>query len=139
PGQKSTMRPEALMQQFSLLEIQVPPSLSLYVDIDLDSGEVLDHETRIERISVTRNLFHDDLKEQIDQTALEDPQQTIPYGDFLRPLWTAAQILRQQREEARGWPENNNRAEFLFELEGPADDPDSIVHLIARDQIGRAH
>src|SRR5699024_8172482 len=95
-------------------------------------GEILAHDTRIERISVTQNLFHDDLKGQIDQAALEDPQQTIPYGDFLRPLWAATHVLRKQREEARGWPDNNNRAEFLFDLEGPADNPDSIVRLIAR-------
>ncbi|HLR29231.1 MAG TPA: ribonuclease catalytic domain-containing protein [Paenalcaligenes sp.] len=134
PGQKIPMLPDALIEQFSLLEKQVRPTLSLYVDLDLDSGEILAHDTRIERISVTQNLFHDDLKGQIDQAALEDPQQTIPYGDFLRPLWSATQVLRKQREEARGWPENNNRAEFLFELEGPADNPDSIVHLIARDR-----
>src|SRR5699024_11684553 len=93
PGQKIPMLPDALIEQFSLLENQVRPTLSLYVDLDLDSGEVLDHETRIERISVTRNLFHDDLKEQIDQTALEDPQQTITYEVFLRSMCTAATLL----------------------------------------------
>ncbi len=134
PGQKIPMLPEALIEQFSLLENQERPTLSLYVDLDLESGEVLTHATRIERIRVTQNLFHENLKGQINQDALEDPAQSIPYGDFLRPLWTATQRLRQQREEARGWPENNDRAEFLFELEGPADDPNSTVHLIPRDR-----
>src|SRR5690625_3612599 len=127
------MLPEALIEQFSLLENQERPTLSLYVDLDLESGEVLTHATRIERIRVTQNLFHENLKGQINQDALEDPAQSIPYGDFLRPLWTATQRLRQQREEARGWPENNDRAEFLFELEGPADDPNLSVHLIPRE------
>ncbi len=134
PGQKIPMLPEALVEQFSLLEQHLRPALSLYVDFDSIRGEIVAEETRLERICVTKNLFHDELNAHIHSTALEDPEQPLPYGDCLRPLWTVAKILRKQREEARGWPEHNDRPEFLFQLEGPADDPNSIVHLIPRNR-----
>lgn len=134
PGEKIPMLPEDLISQFSLLENTMRPALSLYVDFNLSDGTILQHDTRIERVCVEKNLTHDDLAEQATKQALEDPQAALPYANFLRPLWAIAQHLRKEREETRGWPEQNGRTEYLFRLEGPSDNPNSTIHLIARNR-----
>src|SRR5690625_618066 len=134
PGEKIPMLPDALVEQFSLLEQQWRPTLSLYVSLDVNTGEVKAQETRIEKIKVEKNLRLEELNPVISAALLDDPAAEIPYADFLRPLWQLAQHLRKQREETRGWPEGPGRPEFSFHLEGPADDPDSVVQLIARDR-----
>ncbi|MGB3836800.1 ribonuclease catalytic domain-containing protein [Castellaniella sp.] len=134
PGDKIPMLPRELIAAFSLDEGQWRPALSLYVTGRLSTGEILDTETRLERISVTRNLRHDRLSDQITADALADPQAELPYGHWLRPLWQFAQQLGSVRDKARGKPENNDRVEYSFELDGPPDDPESIIQLIPRQR-----
>lgn len=134
PGEKIPMLPDGLITRFSLLEQEPRPTLSLYVDMDPATGAIKNRETRLETICVEKNLRLEDLSETVDRESLEDPEADIPYADFLRPLWQLAQHLRTEREETRGWPESGGRPEFSFQLTGPADDPESIVHLIPRDR-----
>ncbi len=134
PGDKIPMLPRELIAAFSLDEGQWRPALSLYVTGRLSTGEILDTETRLERISVTRNLRHDRLSDQITADALADTQAELPYGHWLRPLWQFAQQLGSVRDKARGKPENNDRVEYSFELDGPPDDPESIIQLIPRQR-----
>jgi len=132
PGQKIPMLPAELIAAFSLDEGQWRPALSLYVTGRRDTGEVLAAETRLERIRVAGNLRHDRLDVDVTEEALDDPAAPLPQGHWLRPLWQFSQRLCARRDEIRGKPENNDRVEYSFELEGPADDPSSIVHLIPR-------
>ena len=132
PGLKIPMLPNELIQAFSLDAGQPRPALSLYVAANLASGEIIASETRIERIQVKENLRHDVLDSQVSVEALNDPQAELPYGEWLRPLWRFARHLSAQRDIVRGKPENNNRVEYSFALEGPYDDPDSRIRLIPR-------
>lgn len=132
PGQKVPMLPDAVIKQFSLDAGLERPAVSLYVDIDLEKEEITQHQTRLERIVVKENLRQNDLESIITVEALENPEIDIPYAHWLRPLWQVTQFLSKQRELVRGRPENNNRVEFLFELDGAPDDPDSIITLIPR-------
>lgn len=132
PGQKVPMLPEAVIRAFSLDEGLIRPALSLYVDINLHTQEITQTQTRLERICVKENLRQHQLDPVVTLEALNDPDAQIPYADWLRPLWQVTQFLALQREQVRGKPENNNRVEFLFELEGAPDDPDSQVQLIPR-------
>lgn len=132
PGQKVPMLPTTVIEQFSLDAGLERPSLSLYVDVDLEKGEILHSETRLERIVVKENLRQHNLDPVITVEDLENPDSNIPYGDWLRPLWAVTQFFAKQREEVRGRPEFNNRVEYGFELEGPADDPNSQVILVPR-------
>ena len=132
PGQKVPMLPESVIRQFSLDQGLSRPTISLYVDIDLAKEEILQSQTRLERIVVKENLRQNNLDGQVSVEALEDPNSELPYAHWLRPLWAVTQFLAKQRELVRGRPENNNRVEFLFELEGAPDDPDSLVKLIPR-------
>ncbi|HJH24672.1 MAG TPA: RNB domain-containing ribonuclease [Paenalcaligenes hominis] len=132
PGQKVPMLPEAVIRAFSLDEGIERPALSLYVDVDLQSQTITHTRTVLERICVKENLRQHQLDPFVTVEALNDPSIALPYGGWLRPLWQVSQFLSQQREQVRGKPENNNRVEFLFELAGAPDDPDSIVSLIPR-------
>ncbi len=132
PGHKIPMLPGDVISAFSLDAGKLRPALSLYVRANLATGEMLGHETRLERIRVAENLRHDVLDAEITSEALADPTASIPYGEWVRPLWRYAMHLNAQREAVRGKAENNSRVEYSFILEGPHDDPDTRVKLVPR-------
>src|SRR5690606_17817731 len=127
PGHKIPMLPRELISAFSLDAGKLRPTVSLYVEINLSTGEILSTETRLERIRVAENLRHDMLDSEITLEALTDPTVAIPYPDWMRPLWRCTQHLSAQRDAVRGKVENNSRVEYTFILEGPHDDPDTPV------------
>lgn len=132
PGYKIPMLPPELIAHFSLDQGQTRPTLSLYVDADISTGEILSHQTRLERITVAGNLRQHELDPLISEEALADENAELPYAQWLRPLWNFSRQLSAQREAVRGKPENNNRVEYSFELDGPHDDPNSIIRLVPR-------
>src|SRR5690554_212636 len=132
PGLKIPMLPDELIGSFSLDAGHIRPALSLYIEANLATGEILSSQTRLERIQVRENLRHNLLDEAVTDEALADAQGDLPYGEWLRPLWRMAMHLCAAREQVRGKPENNNRVEYSFVLEGPHDDPDTPVRLVPR-------
>jgi exoribonuclease-2 len=132
PGDKIPMQPDAVIQAFSLDAGRQVPALSIYVTADPDTGEILDSESRVERIVVRENLRHNMLDEAVTEAALDDPQAALPYSDWLRPLWRLARSLSAKRDEARGKPENNNRVEYSYYVDGDPDNPDTPVRLVPR-------
>jgi len=134
PGDRIPMLPDALIDAYSLKAGELRPSLSLYVKFDLDSGTIISSETRLESIRVIENLQHRDLQDVATADALEDPASDLPHGEWLRPLWQMSRHLSRERELMRGKPENNNRVEYAFELDGPPDDPDTPVRLVPRQR-----
>ncbi|MBF6615332.1 MAG: RNB domain-containing ribonuclease [Candidimonas sp.] len=132
PGLKIPMLPDELIGSFSLDAGHIRPALSLYIEANLATGEILSSQTRLERIQVRENLRHNLLDEAVTDEALADAQGDLPYGEWLRPLWRMAMHLCAARDQVRGKPENNNRVEYSFVLEGPHDDPDTPVRLVPR-------
>ncbi|NYT66610.1 RNB domain-containing ribonuclease [Alcaligenaceae bacterium] len=132
PGHKITMLPTELIQAYSLEAGQLKPALSLYVQANLETGEILSSVTRVEQIQVRENLRHSALEDSCTEDLLNDANADIPYGEWLRPLWRFAGHLSRQRDERRGKSENNNRIEYSFALQGPYDDPDTPVQLVPR-------
>ncbi len=134
PGDKIPMQPDAVIEAFSLDAGRAVPALSLYVTADLATGDILASESRIERIEVRENLRHNHLEASVTEALLNDPAADMPYGHWLRPLWQLAGQLSARRDEVRGKPENNNRVEYSFYLDGSADDPDTPVRLVPRQR-----
>lgn len=134
PGQKIPMLPDEIIQTFSLDAGQSRPALSLYVTTDLQTGEILETHTRLDRITVKENLRHNWLDADVTEAALDDPSAPLPYAHWLRPLWQFSRHLNAQREALRGKPENNNRVEYMFYLEGEPDNPDSTIELTPRQR-----
>ncbi|MEQ4617166.1 MAG: ribonuclease catalytic domain-containing protein [Corticimicrobacter sp.] len=132
PGQKIPMQPPELIEAFSLDAGRPVPALSLYVTANPESGDIMETTTRLERIQVRENLRHNHLDAEITPERLVTEDPTLPYAHWLLPLWKLALALSRKRDEVRGKPEGNNRVEYSFELDGPADDPDTPVRLVPR-------
>jgi len=123
PGDKITMLPDAVIQQFSLDEGASRPALSIYVDID--AAGVLNKETlqlRAEMVPMGSNLRLENLEHLVTEESLVNEAANYPYRQELNILWTAAKLLHAGRQEQR--VANGLRAEQLGIL-----DP----HALARD------
>ena len=80
PGDKIPMQPDSVISAFSLDAGRAVPALSLYVTADPETGEVLESETRLERVMVRENLRHNMLDAQVTEASLADPAAELPYG-----------------------------------------------------------
>ena len=126
PGEKITMLPDAVVRSFSLDEGQVRPALSLYLDINIETLQVANEFSQVDRIRVARNIRHDELEPfdteaQLDWQPVpgeEDPLAGLPYADAFRLLWRFTQVLSAERDKVRGRPEVRSRVDFTFRIDG---------------------
>lgn len=132
PGEKIPMQPEVLISRFSLDAGKPVPALSLYVEAYPATGEIRHTETRLERVQVRENLRHNQMDAIYSEEALAGPADAHPHLDWMQPLWQLALALSARRDEVRGKPENNNRVEYSFYLDGNPDDPDATVRIEPR-------
>ncbi len=132
PGEKIPMQPDEVIERYSLVAGEPTAALSLYIEAHGQTGEIRKHETRVERIAVAQNLRHNELDAQITLAAVSDPQASFAYDHWVKPLWSLTQAWLAMREQRRGKPESNQRADYNFYLDGPADDRNSVIHIQAR-------
>lgn len=124
PGEKITMLPDAWVKSFSLDEGTVKPVVSIYATFDPAAEvAVLDVESRVERIKVSANLRHDVPQMQLTPDDLDGERSDYPYAAALKVLWQASHKLSAVRDAMRGKPENNNRADFSFNIDNPDQKP----------------
>jgi exoribonuclease-2 len=119
PGDKITMLPDGVIQQFSLDEGAARPAISLYVN--LDAAGVLDKETlqlRAERVPIGSNLRLENLEHLVTEESLVNEAAYYPHRQELSTLWTAAKLLHAERQEQR--VVNGLRAEQLGMLDPQA-------------------
>jgi len=119
PGDKITMLPDAVIQQFSLDEGAARPAISLYVNID--AAGVLDKETlqlRAEMVPIASNLRLENLEHLVTEESLVNEAAHYPHRQELSTLWTAAKLLHAERQEQR--VVNGLRAEQLGMLDPQA-------------------
>jgi len=82
-------------------------------------------ETRLERVRIAANLRHDQLDGVITEDTLTGATEaTYGFAPELAFAFRLARHLKAQREIARGKPENFNRPDYNFRLEGNAAEPD---------------
>ncbi len=126
PGYKVTMLPDEVVQGYTLQEGRDCPALSLYVTLDESSLDILQSETRIERVPIVWNLRHDKLDHLVTDAWLTEPlaqnsdQNDLQGASALRKqlsfLYQLAKHLKTQRETVRGKPETFNRPDYNFRL-----------------------
>lgn len=114
PGDKITMLPDALVQQFTLAEGEARPALSLYVEVDAE-WKIVNTRTRLNRVPVVANLRHDALEAVFNEDTLRnDPGVDYAFKDELNFLWRFACAL----EKGRGVDENQpQRLDYNFYVE----------------------
>jgi exoribonuclease-2 len=119
PGWKLTMLPDAVVEAYTLTEGRDCPAVSLYVRIDEATLDVLGHDTKLERVPIAANLRHDKLDAVVTAESLAgDAVADYPFARELAFCWRLAQALKARREVVRGKPENFNRPDYAFKLDG---------------------
>ena len=112
PGDKITMLPDSVIEQFSLDEGASRPALSIYVDIDAQGVINRDSlQMRAEMVPMAANLRLEDIEHLVSEESLADEAASYPYRKELSILWKAAQLLHAGRQEKR--IANGLRAEQL--------------------------
>ncbi len=121
PGLKYTMLPQPVVDAFSLSEGRVVPVVSLYVDVNPDSFDILAYETRVQRARIAANLRHDRLDAVVTEQRIAAGDPDLPHAELLAFLWRFARALHARREQVRGRPEPLDRVDYTFELDGVGD------------------
>ena len=130
PGIKTTMLPEAWIQEFSLDEGRAVPCLSLYALVNKETLEVSATETHLERIKVVSNIRYDLIENEFTEEKLLSGTVHHPFAEEITWLWKFAKKCLADREAVRGKPENLGRVEWSFDLEGEGED--AVIHLKSR-------
>jgi exoribonuclease-2 len=82
-------------------------------------------ETKLERVHIAANLRHDQLDGVITEDTLTGAAEaTYDFAPELAFAFRLARHLKAQREIVRGKPENFNRPDYNFKLEGNTAEPD---------------
>ncbi len=112
PGDKITMLPDQVIEQFSLDAGASRPALSIYVDID-GAGIVKKDSLQMhaEMVPIAANLRLEDLEHLVSEESLFDESATYPYRKELAILWASAKHLHASRQVKR--VANGLRAEQL--------------------------
>jgi exoribonuclease II len=124
PGNKITMLPDAIVQNYTLAEGRDCPAVSLYVTLDEATLAIKGTATRVERVPIVANLRHDVLDSEVTEQALSDVAQwkltegktPLALREQLGFLYRLAQHLKAQRESVRGKPETFNRPDYNFHV-----------------------
>lgn len=112
PGDKITMLPDSVIEQFSLDEGAPRPALSVYVDIDAQGIANRDTlQMRAEMVPMSANLRLEDIEHLVSEESLLDEHTGYPFRAELAVLWQAAKHLHAGRQEKR--VANGLRAEQL--------------------------
>ncbi len=119
PGYKLTMLPDEVVHAYTLIEGRDCPAVSLYVTMNEATFDVKSSETRLERVPIAANLRHDQLDSVITEASLSgEAAAEYAFAPELALAFRFARHLKAQREVARGKPENFNRPDYNFRLEG---------------------
>ena len=112
PGGKITMLPDSVVQAFTLTADRVCPALSMYIEVESETLEILNYESRVERVHIAANLRHDTLEPLFNEETLAAGKRDYPYADELMLLWH----LTQKMESGRGKSDNNNQVDYNFTI-----------------------
>jgi exoribonuclease-2 len=119
PGHKLTMLPDEVVQAYTLIAGRECPAVSLYLTMDEATFAITATETKLERVPIAANLRHDQLDSVITEaTLLGEAPADYEFAPELAFAFRLARQLKAQREVVRGKPENFNRPDYNFRLEG---------------------
>ncbi|HKX93772.1 MAG TPA: ribonuclease catalytic domain-containing protein, partial [Methylibium sp.] len=119
PGHKLTMLPDEVVQAYTLIEGRECPAVSVYFQLDAATLAVKAVETKLERVAIAANLRHDQLDDVITEATLTgEAPADYAFAPELAFAHRLARHLKAQREVVRGKPENFNRPDYNYKLEG---------------------
>ena len=104
PGNKITMLPDAVIEQFTLSEGRTAPTLSLYLTFAGNDYTLIESQTRLESVLIKHNLRHDQLDEHFTEANINGGVGDYPYKQELLILWKVAHKLEAARGKAEAGP-----------------------------------
>lgn len=130
PGQKITMLPEAVVDQFTLAAGRSVPAISLYLEVAADL-RLLSHSTQLDRITIADNLRHHDIEPLFNATTLSAPLADFPYRDELTVLWEFSQVLaagrgQKDKSDSGGRKDYNFVVDWNASLDRDVDGPGQV-------------
>jgi exoribonuclease II len=119
PGHKLTMLPDDVVQAYTLTAGRECPAVSLYLSFDEATLELKASETQLERVPIAANLRHDQLDSVVTEATLTgEAAASYAFAADLAFAFRLARHLKAGREVVRGKPENFNRPDYNFRLDG---------------------
>ncbi len=115
PGNKITMLPENVVQVFTLCADKVCPALSLYLEVEATSFEILKSESRLESLHIAANLRHDTLEPLFNEATLAAGNFEYDYANELTVLWNFANKLEALR--GKSGENNTQQVDYNFYVE----------------------
>ncbi|AEP37127.1 ribonuclease catalytic domain-containing protein [Taylorella asinigenitalis] len=131
PTDKFTMLPDEVVNSFSLVEGIEKPAVSLYLKVNIETGEVLEHTNKVELLEVKENLSLNKFDDIITEEFLNSDSngEFSKYRDIFKPLLSFAKARSKIREAYRGYPETQ-RNEYFFNIS----EDSSKVSIIPRNR-----
>ena len=114
PGDKITMLPDNVVQSFTLCADKVCPALSLYVEVNA-ALEIVNSESRLERLHIAANLRHDTLEPLFNEESLAAGKIDYAYATELKLLFDFANKLEVLRGKSSD--NSNQQIDYTFHIE----------------------
>jgi exoribonuclease-2 len=127
PGNKITMLPDAVVEDFTLAAGRDCPAVSLYLDVTAALA-IVGHESRVERVPIVANLRHHDIEplfnEQVLHAQTDGPD--FEWKRELTLLWDLATVLEAGRGKAE---DNRNQVDFNFYVDWQTETADGAGYV----------
>lgn len=121
PGNKITMLPEAVVENFTLAAGRDCPSLSLYLTVTPEF-EIAAHESRVEIVPIVANLRHHDIEPLFNEQTIASGLSGFPFNNELKTLWQLANACEGRRGKPSAMQGNND---YNFAIEGDLADAEN--------------
>ena len=115
PGGKITMLPEAAIAEATLAAGREVAAVSLYLDVDADTLDIVATESRLESVVIASNLRIAELETRLHEESLAAGSVAGAHGEDLLLLWRLAKKLRAARGAGE---EKSEKLDYTFRVEG---------------------
>ncbi len=132
PGNKITMLPDAVVQNYTLAGGADCPAISLYLTVS-DTLEVLSHESRLELVHIAANLRHHEVEPWFNAETVQGKLPDRPFRDDLLHLWHFANACEGRRGKPSATQGIND---YNFAIRGDLADPESCTVEISERKRG---
>ncbi len=96
PGNKITMLPQTVVENFTLAAGRDCPALSLYLTVSPEF-EITAHESRLEIVPIAANLRHHDIEPLFNEHSLAAGLAEFPFAQELKTLWQLVNACEGRR------------------------------------------
>jgi len=132
PGNKITMLPDAVVQNYTLAGGVDCPAVSLYLTVN-DQFEVLSHESCVEIVHIAENLRHHDVEPWFNAETVGAALPDKPFARELLHLWHFANACEGRRGKPSAVQGIND---YNFAIVGDIADPESCTVEISERKRG---